>query len=177
MSINFPLQLCIDLHRVCPANARVQERQPVLIGRHQAWRNRPSPAFCSGVSASFPGSGCTVARKNSAKKPQQTDYWHNHSIDFKPSPLTWSSELCIYLSSHLQRRTASLLDFSNPCWHILNHSHSQDFTQICHIPCNPQRNETPPISTCRCPDYFIYGRVKRQPKSAADKGSTDSSLY
>ena len=162
VSINFPLQLCIDPNRMCPANACVLGRQLVLIGRHQARRNRPSPAFCSKTSASFPGSGCAVSRKNSAEKPEQTDYGHNRSIDFKAIATdSRSSELYIYLSSHLQRRTATLLAFSNTFWHILNHSRSQDFTQICQIYWHPQRTETPPISTCQCPNCLIYGGAKR----------------
>lgn len=111
---------------------------------------------------------CRVSRKNGVEKPEQT------SITFpqasKPSPLTWISELHIYLSSHLQRRPACLLALSNLFWRILNHSRSQDFTQVCHICWHKQRNETPPVSTCQCLNCRIDRGTKRLPKSAADKG-------
>jgi len=113
ISVNFPLQLCIDPNRVCPASAHALGRQLVIIRRPQEQKDWSFPKLCSRVS--FPGNDCTVTNRTDAEKPEQTDYWHHKLIipcTSNLSPPTQSSELHTCLSLHLQR-PASQLAFSS----------------------------------------------------------------
>lgn len=95
MSINFPLQLCIDPNCVCPAKAHILVKADGFhLEAPRPWESAIFP--WSPASLGFPRSDCAVTTKTGAEKPQQTDYLQNHSADFKPMA-TNSIKWIIYL--------------------------------------------------------------------------------
>lgn len=132
--INFPLQFCIDPNHMCPVRAHVLGKQMVFIGRCQAQTNWPYPAFCK--SASFPENVCSLQDKEHGKAwTSQLPRKLLHRLQSHHHLMTPSVNY-IFICLHIFR-TATLLAFSITCWHILSHSHSQDFTQICHLHWHP----------------------------------------
>lgn len=161
MSINFPLQLCIDPNCVCPAKAHILVK---VAGFHLEAPRPRNQLFSHDLQQGI--SGLPQERLCSHHK----NWCRKASTNWLPAePLcrfqTYGHQLdqvnYIFICFHARKEELPPVASSSPLWHIMNHAHRQGFTQICHRHWHPLSTEKHPIFTCQCPNYLIYEGTKR----------------